>query len=339
MNKSEIIAKCMAIAQSNYLYVPYVGKPIIASYISGGVETKAAEICHYCSIDVLKKIIDNGCLRFTDIRCLKDTTEFIGIMPIIESVIQNEDYDPRFKKFILNSETLKELKNDNQSYFKFIKEANIPEEKLYCIYTCSLSINGNSNKLWGDYAIDGVNICFDFAWNLFAGRKVTNVNVKQKIDTEISMYKGLIIYNDEEKRNCVKKVFNSLEEIYIEIQDELEDYANYLFYAFKEAINYMRCFFKTKDYRDEEEYRIILKVPKDIIHFHNIRGEIKDIGIYEKDKELKNYIDYKIQKESIKRIAISPFLNMSNADEVRDKINTLCQANNLKQIKIVQTRK
>ena len=333
MDKPEIIARCMAIARLEYLNMPYEGQSILDLYKVGGIETKATEICHYCSIDVLKKIINNSTLRFTDIRCLDDTTEFVGIMPIIESVIQNENYDSNFKEFILSSETLQELRNYNQSYFKIIKEAHIAEERLYCAYTCSLSTNGNSIRMWDKYAKEGVNICFDFAWNLFAGADTTNVNVKQRLDNDIIMYKGLIIYRSEEKRYCVKKVFDSLEEVYLEVKDKLEQYAHYIFYAFKEAVNYMRCFFKNSNFEYEEEYRIVLKVPKDIIDSRHIGGEIKDIGIDDKANNKKQYIDYKIQKKSIKRVAISPLLSRSVANQVEYEINDFFQLNKLKNVR------
>lgn len=333
MDKSEIIAKCMSIARLNYLDMPYVGQSILSLYESGGVKTKAKEICHYCSTDVLEKIICNGSLRFTDIRYLKDTTEFVGIMQIIESVIRDENYNSNFKEFILNSETFQELRDYEQSYFKIVEESHIPEEKLYCTYTCSLSTNRDSVKMWDKYAVKGVNICFDFAWNLFAGINITDTNISQKLDDDIIMYKGLIIYDDGEKKNCVKKMFDSLEEVYLEVQNVRDQYANFLFYAFKEAVNYMRCFFKSRDYDYEEEYRIVLKVPKDIIEFCRIEGEIKDIGTDEKDRD---YIDYKIQRESIKQVAISPFLSKVDADKAECETNALFRLNKLKCVKTVR---
>ena len=171
----------MAIARLNYLDMPYEGQPILDLYKTGGIKTKTKGLCHYCSIDVLEKIISNSSLRFTDIRCLEDTTEFVGIMPIIESVIREENYNSNFKEFILNSETLRKLWNYKQSYYKIIKEAHIPKEMLYCTYTCSLSTNRDSIKMWNKYAEKGVNICFDFAWNLFAGIKITDTNIRQKL--------------------------------------------------------------------------------------------------------------------------------------------------------------
>lgn len=332
MDQSKIIAKCMAIAQLNYLYIPYEGQSILSLYEAGGVETKTKGICHYCSTDVLEKIIRNGSLRFTDIRCLDDTTEFIGIMPIIQSVIQDENYNSNFKEFILNSETLQKLRDYEQSYFDIIKEAHIPEEKLYCTYTCSLSTNDNSIRMWDEYAKKGVNICFDFAWNLFAGEKITWTNVCQKLNDDIIMYKGLIIYDEEKKRNCVKKMFDSLEKVYLEVQNVRDQYANFLLYAFKEAVNYMRCFFKNRNYDYEEEYRIVLKVPKDIIKFRRIEGKIKDIGIDEKDRD---YIDYEIQRESIKRVAISPFFSKGDADKAECETNALFRLNKLERVKTV----
>ena len=298
----EIEVKCMAIARLNYLNAPYVGQPILDLYKTGGFETKATGICHYCSIDVLEKIICNGSLRFTDIKYLEDTTEFVGNMPII----------------------------------KFIKEAHITEEKLYCTYSCSLSTNKNSVQMWDTYAKEGANVCFDFAWNLFTGIHKTDINVRQKLDDDIIMYKGFIIYDDEEKRICVKNMLDNLEEVYLEAQNEIDQHANFLFYAFKESVNYMRCFFKNRDYSYEEEYRIVLKVPKDIIENCCIKGEIKDIGMDEKGRQ---YIDYKIQRESIEQVIISPFLSKADADNAECKVNAFFRLNKLENTKIICLKK
>lgn len=73
------IAKCIAISQSHFLYVPYKDLTIDQIYGVDGIGNKASRICHYCSVDVLKNILENESLRFSDVRFFNDSTEFIEI--------------------------------------------------------------------------------------------------------------------------------------------------------------------------------------------------------------------------------------------------------------------
>ena len=56
-----------------------------------------------CVITVLLtrflSIIEKQCLRFTDVRFLNDSTEFLEIIPLIEHVLTNGNYSSSFKQF------------------------------------------------------------------------------------------------------------------------------------------------------------------------------------------------------------------------------------------------
>ena len=89
---SDIIAKCMAISMSHFLNTPYKEQSVIEMYAPDGFENRASGICHYCSIDTFRSILLNGCLRFSDVRFLNDSTEFIEIILLIENVLSNGNY-------------------------------------------------------------------------------------------------------------------------------------------------------------------------------------------------------------------------------------------------------
>jgi len=93
MSDKNIMAKCCAIASSHFLNTPYKNVPILDLYAPDAFENKAAEICHYCTIDTLKAILDENRLRFTDVRFLNDSTEFIEIIPLIGAVVSNGNYE------------------------------------------------------------------------------------------------------------------------------------------------------------------------------------------------------------------------------------------------------
>ena len=77
--QSDMLAKCIAISRSHFLNVPYKDLTIDQIYGVDGIGNKASRICHYCSVDVLKNILENESLRFSDVRFLNDSTELSEI--------------------------------------------------------------------------------------------------------------------------------------------------------------------------------------------------------------------------------------------------------------------
>lgn len=68
----------------------YIEKNGKQEYVDG-IGNKVSRICHYCSVDVLKNILENESLRFSDVRFLNDSTEFIEIIPLVKYVAQHEE--------------------------------------------------------------------------------------------------------------------------------------------------------------------------------------------------------------------------------------------------------
>lgn len=150
------IAKCIEISQSHFLYVPYKDLTIDQIYGVDGIGNKASRICHYCSVDVLKNILENESLRFSDVRFLNDSTEFIEIIPLVKYVAQHEEYASEFIDMILNESLIKELESYRQPYIGKEKNTQNYAEKVYRTYTCSFSTNKDSLTMWNYYATSGV---------------------------------------------------------------------------------------------------------------------------------------------------------------------------------------
>ena len=170
-----ILAKCLGISQSHYLNAPYKSASIVDLFGVNGIENKAVEICHYCTVDTLHSILKNGCLRFTDVRFLNDSTEFLEAIKLIEWVLRSKRYLSRysqeFKQFILYSKELHDLESYTQSYIGFSRKERAVKKISYHTYTCSFSTNLDSLSMWNYYGVTsaGLNVVFDFAWNLFEG--------------------------------------------------------------------------------------------------------------------------------------------------------------------------
>lgn len=144
MSDKNILARCCAIASSPFLNTPYKNVSAFDWYASDGVGNKAAEICHYCTADILNAILTNNCLRFTDVRFLNDSTEFIEIIPLISTVVSRGNYEQGFKELILNSNEFNELKEYKQPCIRYLRTDHNFVETSYRTYTCSFSTNSDS---------------------------------------------------------------------------------------------------------------------------------------------------------------------------------------------------
>lgn len=84
--------------------------------------------------------------------------------------------------------------------------------------------------MWNSYAqsAEGVNVLFDHSWNMFDGSNKSEVNIGKKIENGIMIYRGLVIYKDEEKKKYIIKLLNRLQEVYDEAKDDIKKYQGYI---------------------------------------------------------------------------------------------------------------
>lgn len=136
---SDIIAKCMGISMAHFLNTPYKEQTITEMYAPDRFANRASGICHYCTVDTLKAILNKGCLRFSDVRFLNDSTEFVEIIPLIQNVLLYKKYTLEFKNLILESAEMKDLKKYRQSYVGVSRNTHKFEQKMYIFSHKSLS--------------------------------------------------------------------------------------------------------------------------------------------------------------------------------------------------------
>ena len=308
--QSITLAKCIAIAESHFLYTPYKNLSIDKIYGVDGIGNKASRICHYCSVDVLKSILETSSLRFSDVRFLNDSTEFVEIIPLLKFVVEQGGYEAEFKDIILDEALIRKLKSYKQGYVGRKKDTNELVKKNYRTYTCSFSTEQDSLFMWNYYATsgNGVNITFDFAWNLFNGSNDSNTISSERLANDIVICRGLILYKRSDKEKCVKELLDKLYEVYTG-ESDIENCKNYIKWAFKEAINNMRCFFKNESFSSENEYRVVLKMPEELLtEKDDKRDEIIKIGQFKRGNILIPYIDYKFNEKCLKEITLNPYI-------------------------------
>lgn len=172
---------------------------------------KVTGICHYCMIDTLKAILNKEYLRFSEVRFMNDSTEFVEILRWIENLITNNSFNADFQRLILESDEIKELKEYRQSYIGVSNITHQYESKIYRTYTCSFSTDINALSMWNSKSAEGVNITFDHLWKMFDGSNRSEVNIGEKLENGIMIYRGLVIYKNEYKKKCIIELLNRLQ--------------------------------------------------------------------------------------------------------------------------------
>lgn len=207
----------------------------------------------------------------------------------------------------------------------------------YRTYTCSLSKNCDSLNMWNYYATSsaGVNIGFDFAWNMFEGSNSYKTNTGKRLSGDIWLSRGLVIYNNFDKEKCVIKFLDHLFNVYSNLLqlNLLDKYRALLVQSFKEPINNMRCFFKNSHFDGEQEYRIVLKIPEETLRSPKSNPNIADVSFFRRGKALVPYVDYKFKKSSISQIVMNPY-NCEDSSMMELGIQELLTMNNLDNVKI-----
>lgn len=316
MDNVSLITKCMAIEKGMFLNAPYQGLSILELYGPCGIETKASTISHYCTIGVLKEILGRECLRFTDVRFLNDSTEFLDAISIIKSELE-KSYAGEFAQFLLDSGVIDELSDYHQCYKGKSKQGQADQEITYRTYTCSFSTDPDSLNMWNYYAKGGtgVSIVFDEARNLFDHDKETDVNANIRMGSDIVLQRGVVLYDPNDKRKCISKLLDKVKDVYEEARVSdggVEKQKSHILRAFKTAVNRLRCFFKDQHFQDEREYRMVLNIPEDIILGVDSCSLIVGKGLFERGRILIPYVDIKFMRKSIQMIVLNPYITKND---------------------------
>ena len=98
----------------------------------------------------------------------------------------------------------------------------------------------------------------------------------------------------------------------------------------------MRCFFKNEHFINEEEYRVVLKIPEEFLQTEDCCDDIVGKGVFKRGNILIPYVDYKFEKESVKRITMNPYVSDKNSI-FEMSIENLIWMNKLEDIEIVKS--
>jgi hypothetical protein len=196
------------------------------------------KIYHYTTGDGLKSIIENKELWFTNCGFLNDRTEIQHAYNLIDSVLdgfnskENPNYIEEFKKYI----------------DPYIKDND-------GIYSASFSLDNDSNLLWSNYATDdGYNIEFDII--------KLNSMLEAYDDEGNGVTFGMIIspinYDEKMQKKLLQTELISLYKLFKYCKNnDMREFFN-LSETNRININLQSLFFKRKEFKQEQEFRIAL---------------------------------------------------------------------------------
>ena len=294
----EVYKKYLPLMSKDYTMIPVKNKSALDYWSIDGAGHWGTELYHYCTIDTLKSITKEKRLRFSDIRFLNDTTEFIEAIRLLKKRIEDQksSMNQELYNILSDEKTLDELKNYFQRYpFYPPIDNSIKMDSVnpVCkIYTCSFSLHGDLLPMWNYYAHGAGGVSINFA----------DLKDHMKPDNVVKLSWGGVWYEEEDKRQCIDELLKDIRELYPQIPNDKVRKTVILNVLFS-AMNKMRVFMKNENYSTEKEYRAVLIVPDTIIRDDKL-PEGYEAGYFNKGNIIIPYIDVPFAPESLKKIIV-----------------------------------
>lgn len=261
-------------------------------------------IYHYTSPIGFCSILTNQTFRFTDCQFFNDKSEYIYIKEPCEAVYN------KLKNNLFNEELLLPvnywLNNSYETY-----GGDSPYIK-YRYYIFCLSQDQDSLSMWNYYVKN--TSCFGYNIGIDVNKFI---NVLKDINLDnVEIIYGSILYKFNEQVNYIEKMIKKMDSELNIIRQDIS-YSSYIYsylqeYQTKiiEEIEFLRLFMKHNAFKDEAEYRFVLKIPINI--------EINDILV--SNYQIRNGIitpcyDLKLDFDFLNSITISPMLESNLAAE------------------------
>lgn len=197
---------------------------------------KGEKIYHYTTIDTLISITSGKEFWVTKWDYLNDIDEFRVAEDVCEAVLREEN---------VNEKTIKEIKQ------------SIAEERLFELYLCSFSCDGDNQLLWSNYSdCDGVNLEIDC------------LKLEENLEHNI-LWHGLVPYDFELQKKLMRESFydqlvenkdfgniKALNEINGLQGNEYEKLISHI----SVICELYSMFFKRSCFKGESEYRFVFSI-------------------------------------------------------------------------------
>jgi hypothetical protein len=236
---------------------------------------------------------------------------------LAKSPYEEIEYDTNtIVRELLNKENLEKM---NESEFdNFFNSLHSKYGKKFRYYILCTSGNPDTSSMWSYYVkngnYQGYNLKIDVEK---VGIKLENI--LENIDIKAKVISGEVIYEKDNRLSYsdIKNFINdSLNKYKFENKEQR---ISVLLYKIQEILNHQKFFFKNPAFKNEEEFRIILKIPNDFKETENgkfaLKYRVGASGIITPYIEWKFAEDNESISEIIKEITLAPMIEEEIAKE------------------------
>lgn len=275
-------------------------------------------VFYYTSPEGLYSILKNRTFRFTDCQFFNDKSEYVYVKrPLIKAI---ENILPKLKNANLIERIDNWLKED---YEIWTNNDNPCKQRYYAFCT---SLDNDSLNMWNYYIKNGKYQGYNI------GLSIVDIieDVKKMGVNDGEMWFGPVLYSSYEQEKIIFDLIRKTDYRLKEIRSEVS-YTDY-WYSFLqevqeeiiETIELYRLFFKDSAFKDEKEYRFVLKLPVDMK-----ASSVITSGYQIKEGILSPYFELKFDDKVLECITVSP---MIESDLAKKGIELFLSHNNYKSI-------
>lgn len=256
-------------------------------------------LTYYCSMDTFYKIVESKCIFMNDISAMNDPAEQIvnkfDMSKILYQLYQAEPFEWNYVY-----DTFEQYLSDLSQMF------NMSRNNFYNIFYFGLCFSEKQNNLnmWRMYGDDGKGIAITFDKSELENVVNSNNNLKLcKVNYEKDIKS--ILYS------IAKIIFNKIKDLSLSQDfDGLRKYKDEFF----QEINNLSFMYKTQDYKDEAEIRLVDIQGCDQIICNDDVKDIHEINTKKFNTRLKNgkiilYRNFDISNLKVKNICFGPTNN------------------------------
>lgn len=255
-------------------------------------------IYHYTSPDGLLSILQNKKLWFSKIDFLNDTKERVYVLDVYQKVLKDLISDDKIDEAFLNA--INEISLNNRSSFHEADEEDV-EHYTYGdadYYICCFSKDRDSLPMWNYYSkgfsYEGYNLECNFDREVFYG---------EMKDHKYNLKEYNVIYDSSEQEKILENIIMKFYDFYKRDKSLIQKIKE----GIAEILTVYSFVFKAPCFKHENEFRIVLAVPKS--------GNDKFKILYRtKNGCIIPYIELKFSESFITGITIGPLLNKKTAE-------------------------
>ncbi|MFS0614932.1 DUF2971 domain-containing protein [Lederbergia ruris] len=285
------------------------------SFLNRSDNGEYTPVYHYCSLGVMKSILQDEKLRFTDIRYLNDFREYTYVQDVYRQVCldKKNQLDSTFFEMIYNDEIFSKLDGYQKDYMISSNDGTLRkfQEEPCRAFVCCFSLEKDELLMWNYYGSKnaGCNIEFSLMYP-------SSSLVKETIELKRSQ----VLYG-EESYHAVKEIIDQAHIIWKSAKNN-----DFLTKFIIMQLNALRLFLKNEAFKNEREYRIVLLVPESKM------GKL-DLDFFERGNILIPHLDITLKdlNAEIKGINLGPY---AGNELNKWSVNDLAKQNGLKEIPI-----